>query len=118
MQHFGELWLAVLLQLCTLTLAALPTIPINATDGLDLLSNFTTLTSASLSTLPPDPYQIRVYNTPTSLILHNYGPAIERVDVLDILLQGQSDVVDGLVASHGNAPIQRLAFTFWSGSCI
>ena len=34
--------------------------------------------------------------------------------MLDVLLQGQSDVINGLVASKGNAPIQRLAFTYWS----
>ena len=34
--------------------------------------------------------------------------------MLDVLLQGQSDVINGLVASKGNAPIERLAFNYWS----
>ena len=59
--------------------------------------------------------EIRVYGTSTSLILHNYGSTLQQTGVLDILFQAQSAVVDGLVASRGNAPIERLAFTFWSG---
>lgn len=58
--------------------------------------------------------EIRVYGTSTSLILHNFGSTLQRSGVLDILFQGQSAVVNGLVASRGNAPIERLAFTFWS----
>ena len=59
--------------------------------------------------------EIHVHDTPTSIIVHNYGSALQRSEVLDILFQGQSAVVDGLVANNGNAPIQRLAFTYWSG---
>ena len=58
--------------------------------------------------------EIRVYGTSTSLILHKFGSTLQRSGVLDILFQGQSAVVDGLVASRGNAYIERLAFTFWS----
>ena len=31
-----------------------------------------------------------------------------------MLSQGQSDIINGLVASKGNAPIERLAFSYWS----
>lgn len=66
-------------------------------------------------THPPPCAEIRVYNTDTSLILSAYGPALQRLEVQDLCLQGQSAVIDGLVASNGNARIERLAFTFWSG---
>lgn len=59
--------------------------------------------------------EIRVDGTPTSLILNKYRLTVQRIEVLDIIFQGQSVVIDGLVASSGNAPIERLAFTFWSG---
>ena len=59
--------------------------------------------------------EIKVHGTTTTVILSNFGSDLERTEVLDILFQGQSAVIDGLVASHGNAPIQQLAFTFWSG---
>lgn len=55
-----------------------------------------------------------MHDTSTSLILSRFGSSLRRSEVLDVLFQGQSEVVEGLVASHGNAPIQRLAFTFWS----
>ena len=58
--------------------------------------------------------EIRVFGTHTSLILAGYGPVLQKVEVLDVLFQGQSDVINGLVASKGNAPIARLAFTYWS----
>lgn len=59
--------------------------------------------------------EIRVHGTPTSLILNKYRLTVQRTEVLDIVFQGQSVVIDGLVASRGNARIERLAFTFWSG---
>lgn len=59
--------------------------------------------------------EIRVYDTTTSVILHRFGRTLDQTEVLHILLQGQSAVIDGLVASNGNAPIERLAFSFWSG---
>ena len=34
--------------------------------------------------------------------------------MLDVLLQGQSEIIKGLVASKGDAPIERLAFHYWS----
>ena len=70
-------------------------------------------------TTPANPVtrtEIRVHGTPTSLILHNFGSTLQQAEVLDILFQGQSAVVDGLVASKGNAPIERLAFVLWSGN--
>lgn len=59
-----------------------------------------------------------MYGSPTSLILSDYGRALQRSEVLDVLFQGQSAVIEGLVASKGNAPIERLAFTFWSGETM
>ena len=58
--------------------------------------------------------EIRVFNTPTTLILAGFGSVLQKIEVLDVLFQGQSDVINGLVASKGNAPIERLAFTYWS----
>ena len=60
--------------------------------------------------------EIRVHGTPTSLILNKYGLTVQQTEVLDMVFQGQSVVIDNLVASSGNAPIQRLAFIFWSGN--
>ena len=58
--------------------------------------------------------EIRVLGTHTSLILAGFGPVLEKLEVLEVLLQGQSEVINGLVASKGNAPIERLAFRYWS----
>ena len=58
--------------------------------------------------------EIRVFGTHTTLILAGYGPVVQKIEVLDVLLHGQSDVINGLVASRGNAPIDQLAFTYWS----
>ena len=59
--------------------------------------------------------EVRVDGTHTSVIFSKYGVPIQRGEVFDIVFQVQSAVIDGLVASKGNAPIQRLAFIFWSG---
>lgn len=54
---------------------------------------------------PIDPYQLRVPGTTTSLIFSKYGPPINCETFLDLTARAQYEVIQAVVAAHGDGPV-------------
>lgn len=61
----------------------------------------------SLDVPPPDPYQFRVPDTTTSLILSHYGLSVDRTPFLALTATTQYKLVQEAVAAQGDGPVPQ-----------
>ena len=64
---------------------------------------------------PPDPYQLRVPDTSTSLVLGKYTGPITDSTLLAILAKAEYEVVKSVVQARGDGPIAQPTFEWRHG---
>ncbi|KAG7005698.1 hypothetical protein G7Y79_00018g045050 [Physcia stellaris] len=70
-------------------------------------ANSSSSSPLSLDADLPDPYQFRVPDTATSLILSHYGRSVDRIPFLALTATTQYKLVQEAVAAQGDGPVPR-----------
>ena len=69
----------------------------------------------STANLPPDPYQMRIANTETFLIFHQYGRELSSDFLVRLCFEAQATIIEAIVAAKGDGPMPRLRPLWWYG---
>ncbi|KAM0804552.1 hypothetical protein BDR22DRAFT_818180 [Usnea florida] len=97
-----------------LTLAALTIVQPN-TPNVSRQNITSGNTTSGLYGNPPDPYQLRVTGTSTSLILGKYTGPVSDSTLLAILTKAEFEVVKSVVQARGDGPIAQPTFEWRHG---